>query len=806
MIGTLAQFKWFVAYVNAGNTSANAKLTANIDYTAYTGVDAMIGDNNNVRYAGIFDGQGHTVTVAFNTTSVQETGLFRRINGATIQNLKVAGTITASDKFAGGVVARIEGTGTIKNCESAVTINDSESGDATHGGILACANASGTSSIESCLFSGKINASSRTGCSGIVGWGTSSAAVTNCLVIGEITLASGDNDIISRGSATGSGNYYCGTYSLNNRLTATSATATQKTSGELCYLLNGSVADGTTWTQTIGTDANPILFSTSQTVHQASPSGYTNLTVVDSKTQIADGATLKQFAAEVNAGNTNVDAVLTADINLNEIAWTPIGNGTYKYTGTFDGQNHAITYFSLETSTQYSGLFGVINGATVKDFSISGTMTTTGAENGVVAWAEGSSVVSGIHSSLNIIVNDVESHNGGIVGGSQAVNGATLLVENCEYNGTLTVSGSKADVTGGILGYTYVGAVRNCLFSGTINGNVENKGYGGILGYSRIETFGGIKNCLSIGKIVSNDGNTTAAAIIGNWGGPATTEVENNYYKLQDGSTTSAAIGGANPSRCEAPNLATTESLSSGEVTYKLNKNSCYNVAWTQTLGTNNVPTLDKVEGVVNKISSVRYTTQYIGNTDVTIPEDVEAYAGVINGEWLSLREITTGVISKDDAVVLKGSEGYYSFVPTTGAEPYEGNSLLGSDGTVVGSGDGIYALAKKDKVGFYPVGTAENPVTIPAGKAYLIDTEAPSGGGLVKAFYFEEDDDPTGIESIQNSSQSSGAGGTKFKIQNEEPVYNLAGQRVDNSQFTIHNSQLKRGIYIVNGKKIAIK
>ena len=36
--------------------------------------------------------------------------------------------------------------------------------------------------------------------------------------------------------------------------------------------------------------------------------------------------------------------------------------------------------------------------------------------------------------------------------------------------------------------------------------------------------------------------------------------------------------------------------------------------------------------------------------------------------------------------------------------------------------------------------------------------------------------------------------------------IYNLAGQRVDNSQFTIHNSQMKRGIYIVNGRKVLVK
>ena len=59
----------------------------------------------------------------------------------------------------------------------------------------------------------------------------------------------------------------------------------------------------------------------------------------------------------------------------------------------------------------------------------------------------------------------------------------------------------------------------------------------------------------------------------------------------------------------------------------------------------------------------------------------------------------------------------------------------------------------------------------------------------------------PDGIRTIDNRQQTT-----------DGIIYNLAGQRLDNSQFTIHNSsqssgaggtQLKRGIYIVNGKKI---
>ena len=84
------------------------------------------------------------------------------------------------------------------------------------------------------------------------------------------------------------------------------------------------------------------------------------------------------------------------------------------------------------------------------------------------------------------------------------------------------------------------------------------------------------------------------------------------------------------------------------------------------------------------------------------------------------------------------------------------------------------------EKVGFYPVGTSESPVTIPAGKAYLVDT-----GGSVKGFTFVFDEDATAVEMVNG--QSSMVNG---------PIYNLAGQRLNKAQ---------KGINIIGGKKIVI-
>lgn len=66
---------------------------------------------------------------------------------------------------------------------------------------------------------------------------------------------------------------------------------------------------------------------------------------------------------------------LTADIDLGGVPWTPIGNETYVFSGTFEGGGHAVTGLYIDGSEDYRGLFGYIFNATVKDLSVSGSVT-----------------------------------------------------------------------------------------------------------------------------------------------------------------------------------------------------------------------------------------------------------------------------------------------------------------------------------------------------------------------------------------------------------------------------------------------
>ena len=153
-------------------------------------------------FSGTFDGGGNTLT--FNYTATEEkVAPFRYITGATIKNLRVAGTINAGGyKFAAGIVS-ISNGGTIENCRSSVTINSSKDGDGTHGGLVADSY-TGTLDISNCLFDGKLLGENTESCGGIVGWRKQGTLkISNSLFApAEMTIQTTGGAIFARNSAT----------------------------------------------------------------------------------------------------------------------------------------------------------------------------------------------------------------------------------------------------------------------------------------------------------------------------------------------------------------------------------------------------------------------------------------------------------------------------------------------------------------------------------------------------------------------------------------------------------------------------
>ncbi len=163
IINTSDDWNTFVNAVNDGNNFSGKVVMLNNDVSI---TNMMVGTSSN-RFEGTFSGNGHTLTVNL-TTDGNYCAPFRYVKNAHIQDLHLAGTITTSGKFAGGLIAEATGYTYIDRCRVSTTINSSVSGDGTHGGFVAVIQNETT--IKDCLFNGKLLGSTTNNCGGFVGW------------------------------------------------------------------------------------------------------------------------------------------------------------------------------------------------------------------------------------------------------------------------------------------------------------------------------------------------------------------------------------------------------------------------------------------------------------------------------------------------------------------------------------------------------------------------------------------------------------------------------------------------------------
>lgn len=191
------------------------------------------------------------------------------------------------------------------------------------------------------------------------------------------------------------------------------------------------------------------------------------------------------------------------------------------------------------------------------------------------------------------------------------------------------------------------------------------------------------------------------------------------------------------------------------------------------------------------QVSDAGYATLYYGEESLKIPSGVTASIVTAVGGGSMTMEDLSDVIPAATGVVLKAAAGTYCFettASTMGAPA--GNLLKGSDvEALTEGGDKFYMLSlnaqnEAGSAGFYWGAANGGAFTNRPHKAYLALTTATAA----KSFYLFEET-ATGVEKVEmpvNRVQGSG-------------VYNLNGQRVD-------NSKLRAGIFIVNGKKVVVK
>ena len=587
-ISNAGQLYWFADTVNNGTQIVDAILTKDIVVNKGD-VAGCEGTNTEgwrewtpISYyfdqsMGDFDGKGHTISGLYCNDKNKDAGLFERAGYIRISNVGVINSYIKGKENAGGITAKNDSYGSIRNCYSICTVSGYDD-NAKVGGIC----------------------------------GSSSYEIENCYSVSNGGVCSANSAII--------GNCYYLSDSETDDIDGTTAkTAEQFKSGEVCYLLNGGKSDETVaFYQTIGEDDYPVLDSTHKVVYADTdcdgsalnytngsdvsqsdhdwddngfcknyPTHYQKPAEVNGVYQIANAGQLYWFAAYVNTydydnatyPNVAANAVLTADITVNEgdvagcdgtkaegwRVWTPIAPNTATYAGKFDGHGHTISglYFNNEEE-DYVGIFGQLCDG--------GEIQNVGLKN---SYFRGRNYIGGICGS----------------------NYKTGTIRNCysEANVTGVVdSRSGADI-GGVVGKNN-GTVENCYNTGNV---VGDKWVGGVCGYND----GTNNNCYNTGKV-------TGTSDVGGVCGQNDKGTLTNCYYLADSETNNndGTFG------------KTAEQFASGEVAYLLNDSKSTDVAFCQNLDngepTDATPVLDSTHGTVYQFTNCNHADTYTNNKD----------------------------------------------------------------------------------------------------------------------------------------------------------------------------------------------
>ncbi|MDR0973840.1 MAG: hypothetical protein LBM61_07660 [Prevotellaceae bacterium] len=145
---------------------------------------------------------------------------------------------------------------------------------------------------------------------------------------------------------------------------------------------------------------------------------------------------------------------LKVNIDLDDKDWTPIGDWSYFFAGTFDGGGHLIKNMNVNGAYDCAGFFGCINGegsssgvAAVRYLQVSGSVTTM-------------------------------SYCGGIVGDM-----SDATISFCSYEGSLATSYAAGGIAGFMAARNVNSSLLNCV--SLLTSLTNETGYKGtILGYS----------------------------------------------------------------------------------------------------------------------------------------------------------------------------------------------------------------------------------------------------------------------------------------------------------------------------------
>lgn len=342
--------------------------------------------------------------------------------------------------------------------------------------------------------------------------------------------------------------------------------------------------------------------------------------------------------------------------------------------------------------------------------------------------------------------------------------------------------------------------VKTALDGGSYTGNATNYSnlrtwYEGFLAAEKVMPTTGffrIKGVAS-GRYLTCEASASNASRLG---ASATAETNTIFY-LDGNKLLGYKTGFYTTATCEAGTLTTTPDTYTFNVPSTLGefsiKGTGFLYSWTTDkmyFDRNGNTFANECRMYVEPVTSLPITMRsaegaYFGTINlpvaVVLPEGLMAYKASVDGEVMTLTKVVeNGVLAANTPVVLYSEDEVTAELAISGetGTSATGNKLSGTVAAAsVTAGDNYVLSGGSKGVGFYKfTGT-----TMPGFKAYL---SASNVGGDVKAFSFSFEDMETAIRAIEN--ENSGL-----------EIYDISGRRVP---------QARKGLYIVNGKKVMFK
>lgn len=234
--------------------------------------------------------------------------------------------------------------------------------------------------------------------------------------------------------------------------------------------------------------------------------------------EISTAPELAFLAKAVNEGESFCGKYfsLNNDLNLNDLEWTPIGNGIHAFMGIFDGNGHIIENLRISQSIHYTyeyptgkkaaycdqGLFATVQDATIRNIVIDGAtikITDTKSDDthqvgvlcGTVRTYQSTSIISNIDIKNATITADFPTNQsplslriGGAIGDIYAYNNTTTTISLIETVSSLSLadSFSPRNSIGTILGSSIIldstFTLENCAAYQTLMPNPYQYYYG----------------------------------------------------------------------------------------------------------------------------------------------------------------------------------------------------------------------------------------------------------------------------------------------------------------------------------------